>query len=128
MPPLPIFPEQASDFASSVDGLYMFLVALSVLFGLGIAGALALFAVKYRRRSATDRPELIHGSLALELAWSVGPLGIVTVRCRSCALRSRRGDQTTSAKMRGGTAGGSAAMVQAPPASEAASNSRAESL
>jgi cytochrome c oxidase subunit II len=79
MPPLPIFPEQASDFAARVDGLYMFLVALSVVFGLGIAGALALFAVKYRRRSATERPELIHGSLALELAWSVGPLGIVTV-------------------------------------------------
>jgi cytochrome c oxidase subunit 2 len=77
MPWLPIFPEQASTFASQVDALFAFLIALSIVFGVGIAVALAIFAVRYRRRSNDDRPELIHGSLALELAWSIGPLLIV---------------------------------------------------
>jgi cytochrome c oxidase subunit 2 len=77
MPSIPIFPEQASTFASEVDALYSFLTALSLVFGLGIAAAVVFFALKYRRRSATDRPPLIHGSMALELAWSIGPLFIV---------------------------------------------------
>jgi cytochrome c oxidase subunit 2 len=74
-----IFPEQASTFAGSVDALYLFLVVLSFVFGLGIAAALAFFAVRYRRRSPDERPALIHGSLPLELIWSIGPLLIVTV-------------------------------------------------
>lgn len=77
MPPLPVFPEQASSFAGPVDALYTFLVILSIVFGLGIAAALVVFAVQYRRRSPHDRPALIHGSMKLELLWSVGPLFIV---------------------------------------------------
>src|SRR5688572_26168441 len=77
MPPLPIYPEQASTVAGEVDALYTFLVLLSIFFGVGIAVALVFFAVKYRRRHADERPELIHGSMALELAWSLGPLVIV---------------------------------------------------
>lgn len=77
MPPLPIYPEQASTLAGEVDALYTFLVLLSIVFGVGIAVALMFFAVKYRRRSADDRPELIHGSMTLELVWSLGPLVIV---------------------------------------------------
>jgi cytochrome c oxidase subunit 2 len=72
-------PEQASTVAGDVDALYLFLVALSLFFGLGIAGALLIFAVRYRRRRADERPELIEGSLVLELAWSIIPLLIVTV-------------------------------------------------
>jgi cytochrome c oxidase subunit II len=79
MPPLPIFPEQASTFAARVDALYTFLVVLSLVFGLGIAAALAFFAVRYRRRQANERPALIEGSLVLELGWTIGPLLIVTV-------------------------------------------------
>ncbi len=79
MPPLPIFPEPASTFASSVDALYLFLVVLSLVFGLGIAAAVVFFALRYRRRSADERPALIHGSLALELTWTIGPLIIVTI-------------------------------------------------
>jgi cytochrome c oxidase subunit 2 len=78
MPRLPIFPEQASTLAGDVDALYTFLILLSIVFGVGIATTLTIFAVRYRRRRADERPELIHGSLALELAWSLGPLAIVT--------------------------------------------------
>ena len=79
MPPLPFFPESASTFASSVDGLYLFLILISLVFGVGIAAAVAFFAIRYRRRSPDERPALIHGSMALELVWSIGPLLIVTV-------------------------------------------------
>ena len=37
------------------------------------------FAVKYRRRSETDRPAAAPSSLRLEIAWTVVPLGIVMV-------------------------------------------------
>jgi cytochrome c oxidase subunit 2 len=77
MPALPFYPDQASTFAGEVDALYTFLILLSIVFGAGIALALVVFAVKYRRRGHDDRPELIHGSMALELVWSLGPLAIV---------------------------------------------------
>jgi cytochrome c oxidase subunit II len=75
----PLFPEQASSLAAEVDGLYVFLIAITVFFSLGIALTLGFFAVRYRRRSDADRPAEIHGSLVLELTWSLIPLAIVMV-------------------------------------------------
>ena len=46
---LPLFPEQASSMASQVDGLYFFLVAVSVFFTLLIFALVFVFAVKYRK-------------------------------------------------------------------------------
>jgi cytochrome c oxidase subunit II len=77
---LPLFPEQASTMAGRVDALYLFLIAISVLFGTLIATLVVTFAVKFRRRSRDERPPTpIHGSTALELAWTLIPLGIVMV-------------------------------------------------
>ncbi|HET7294295.1 MAG TPA: cytochrome c oxidase subunit II [Vicinamibacteria bacterium] len=73
----PLFPEEASTLAAKVDMLYLFLVGVTLLFSLGIAAVLIAFAIKYRRRSEADRPAEIHGSLLLELAWSVVPFFIV---------------------------------------------------
>src|SRR5262245_16238936 len=73
------FPEAASTTAGSVDALYLFLIAVSVFFGVLIATLLAVFAVKFRRRSDDERPAEIHGSLPLELAWTLIPAGIVLV-------------------------------------------------
>ena len=73
----PLFPEEASTLAAKVDLLYLFLVGVTLLFSLGIAVVLVAFAIKYRRRSDADRPAEIHGSLLLELAWSVVPFFIV---------------------------------------------------
>jgi cytochrome c oxidase subunit II len=70
----PLFPESASTVASQVDSLYLFLVAVSMFFSLLIAVLVIYFAVKYRRRSPDDRPKPVHGSIVLELAWSVIPL------------------------------------------------------
>jgi cytochrome c oxidase subunit II len=74
----PLFPQRASTMAGQVDGLFLFLVGVSVFFGLLIATILVLFAIRYHRRPG-DEPPLIQGSLALELTWSLIPLGIVTL-------------------------------------------------
>jgi cytochrome c oxidase subunit 2 len=73
---LPLFPDSASTMSGQVDALYIFLVVVSLFFSLSIAGLIIVFAVKYRRRSPADRPEPVHGSIALELAWTVIPLAI----------------------------------------------------
>jgi len=77
MPPL--FPERASTMAGRVDALYLFLIAISVFFSLLIAGLIVYFAVKYRRRAANAVGASIHGSLLLEIGWSVIPLIICMV-------------------------------------------------
>jgi cytochrome c oxidase subunit II len=75
----PLFPPQASTIASEVDGLYLYLVVVTVIFSVGIAALLVFLAVRYRRRSDTFRPAEIHGSMALEIVWSVIPLGLCAV-------------------------------------------------
>jgi cytochrome c oxidase subunit 2 len=75
----PLFPEQASSLAPGVDGLYFFLLAVTVFFSVGIAAALALFATRYRRRHPDERPAEIEGSLALELTWTFIPFVICMV-------------------------------------------------
>lgn len=73
----PLFPQQASTIAGQTDALYFFLIGISVFFSLLIAGLVILFAVKYRRRSDADpAPEPATGGTALEIVWSVIPLGI----------------------------------------------------
>ncbi len=76
---LPFFPQQASAQAGQVDAVYFFMVAVTAFFSLLIAALIAVFAFKYRRRNDDEIGEAIHGSLALELLWTVIPLGIVMV-------------------------------------------------
>ncbi len=70
----PLFPQQASVQAGQVDALYFFMVAVTAFFSLLIAGLIVFFAVKYRRRHDDEVGVAIHGSLALELLWTVIPL------------------------------------------------------
>jgi cytochrome c oxidase subunit 2 len=73
---IPFFPEQASTIASNVDGLYAFLVAVTALFSLTIAIFIVYFAYKYRRKSDDYVPSPVHAGVALEIVWSVIPLGL----------------------------------------------------
>lgn len=73
----PLFPEQASTVAAGIDSLYFYLIAISVFFSVLIFSVVIFFAVKYHRRSEDETPELIHGSSALEIFWTLVPLGIV---------------------------------------------------
>jgi cytochrome c oxidase subunit 2 len=76
---LPLFPEQASQQAGQVDAVYFFLVAVTAFFSLLIATLVVVFAVKYRRRRGNEIGVPIHGSLALELVWTIIPFLIVMV-------------------------------------------------
>ena len=77
--PLGLFPEQASTFAPQVDHLLYFLLAVAVFFTVGIFTAIAYFAIRYRRRSDQELPGAVHGSVPLEIAWSVIPFGLTMV-------------------------------------------------
>src|SRR5260370_41197614 len=72
----PMFPQQASAFAARVDALFFFLIGISAFFSTLIAPLLVVFTVRFRRRAAGELPKPIHGSIALELTWTVIPLVI----------------------------------------------------
>lgn len=70
---VPIFPEQASSFAWQVDYLYFYLILISVGFTIPIVAAIFYFFVKYREKEKYATPDEIHGSIMLEIAWSIIP-------------------------------------------------------
>jgi cytochrome c oxidase subunit 2 len=70
----PLWPERAASLSGEVDALFLFILGITGLFALGIWVALFYLAIRYRRRSDEDRPAEIHGSLLLELAWTIVPL------------------------------------------------------
>jgi cytochrome c oxidase subunit II len=75
----PLFPDQASTVAARVDGLFYFLVGVSVFFATLICILIIVFAVRYRRRSEAEKPPAILGNLGLEILWTAVPLGLTTV-------------------------------------------------
>jgi cytochrome c oxidase subunit 2 len=74
----PLWPAGASTHSFAVDVLYIFLVLLSAAATLGIAAAIVAFGVKYRRGHGREAQQ-IEGSLIVEIAWTVIPLGIFMV-------------------------------------------------
>src|SRR5215472_8541379 len=76
---LPFFPQQASEQAANIDALYFFLVSVTGFFMALIGALVVVFAFKFRRRHESEVGEAIHGSLTLELIWTIIPLGITTV-------------------------------------------------
>ncbi len=75
----PFFPQQASEQAATIDALYFFLLAVTAFFAALIAILVAVFATKFHRKHDDEVGEVIHGSLALELLWTIIPLGITMV-------------------------------------------------
>jgi cytochrome c oxidase subunit II len=78
-PRIPLFPVQASTMAARVDNLYFFLVAVTSFIAVLVTVLVILFAVRFRRRHTDESGEPIHGSLALELAWTGIPFIIAMV-------------------------------------------------
>ncbi len=74
---LHLAPPAASTTAGEVDALYLFVIGVSVVMTILIFVCVFWFAIKYRRRSDHERPNPIHGSIPLEIAWSVIPFGIM---------------------------------------------------
>ena len=73
-----IFPASASTFADQVDHLYAFLLALTAFFTVGISAVALYLGIRYRRRSPDEVGHQIHGSMALEISWSIIPLPPLT--------------------------------------------------
>ncbi|HQZ37415.1 MAG TPA: cytochrome c oxidase subunit II [Vicinamibacterales bacterium] len=76
---IPLFPEQASTFAQDIDALYLFIVAVSAFFALGVSVAVVVFGIIYRRRHEGEIGARIEGNLPLELIWSIIPTMIAMV-------------------------------------------------
>ncbi|HUC74793.1 MAG TPA: cytochrome c oxidase subunit II [Vicinamibacterales bacterium] len=76
---IPLFPETASTMASRVDALYLFLLGVAGFFSLLIAGLIVFYAVRYRRQSPRSVGATIHGSVTLELTWTIVPFLITMV-------------------------------------------------
>ena len=73
---VPLFPDQASTFAWQVDLLYFYLIVVSVAFTVPIVAAIFFFAIKYREKEKFATPEEMHGSIVLEVVWSIIPFVI----------------------------------------------------
>ncbi|MGB7280921.1 MAG: cytochrome c oxidase subunit II [Candidatus Acidiferrum sp.] len=71
---LPIYPEQASNFAPQVDSLMTFMILVSAFFTVAITAAIIFFFFKYRRKAENEIGVPIHGDMRLELTWIVIPL------------------------------------------------------
>ena len=73
-------PEQASTFASDIDGLFMFVYYLCIFFFIIIVGAMGYFAWKYRYQGEADvKTSPIRGNHKLEIFWSAVPGAILVV-------------------------------------------------
>jgi cytochrome c oxidase subunit 2 len=72
----PLFPQEASAHAAQVDGIYFFMMSVTAFFSLLIATLVVVFAIKYHRQNDDEVGVPIHGSLALELLWTIIPFSI----------------------------------------------------
>jgi cytochrome c oxidase subunit 2 len=76
---IPFFPPNASSVATEMDLIYLFLTGVSAFFVVLVSALVVYFTIKYRRRHPDEVGADIHGSLALELTWTVIPLVLAMV-------------------------------------------------
>ena len=70
---LPLFPPAASSAATEMDLLYLFITAICAFFAVVVTAVIIYFTIKYKRRRESDVGANIHGSLVLELTWTIIP-------------------------------------------------------
>src|ERR1700676_4770224 len=71
---MPLYPEQASNFAVSVDSLMVYITAICLFFAVVITAAVIFFFFKYRRKHPGEVGVPIHGDMRLETLWIAVPL------------------------------------------------------
>ena len=76
---IPLFPEQASNLAPEVDNLYFFVTAVAAGVALLVVVLVIIFAVMYRDRAGEKVGHPIHGSVLLELGWTIIPFLVTMV-------------------------------------------------
>ena len=69
-----MFPEQASNFAGSVDTLFSFILLTTLFFAVLVTVLVIFAAFKYRRKHAGEVGDDVHGNNLLEIGWTVIPL------------------------------------------------------
>jgi cytochrome c oxidase subunit 2 len=69
-------PIAGTTIATHWDQLYIFLVAVSIFFFVGILVAMGIFAVKYHRTKSNESAD-IHGHTGVEVLWTVVPTILV---------------------------------------------------
>lgn len=72
-------PIEASTIASDVDGVYNFVMWVSIFFFFVLMGGMCFFIYKYRRRTDNDKTAYITHNYALEFLWSFIPLVLLLV-------------------------------------------------
>ncbi len=72
-------PEAASTYAGDVDSLFYFILVTSVIIFVGVVAAMVLFAWRFRRRSASDRPTPVKENKVIETSWILVPAILVTI-------------------------------------------------
>ena len=70
---MPLYPEQASNFAPQVDNLVYFMIVVCLFFAVAICAAVIYFFLKYQRKHPDEIGAPIHGDLRLEITWIVLP-------------------------------------------------------
>ena len=73
------FPPEASTFAEGTDSVFMFITWVSIFFFVLIVGLMAIFVVKYKRKSEDEVTPNISHNLLLEIVWSIIPILLVMV-------------------------------------------------
>ena len=74
-----LFPESASTVSGDVDALFAFLLIVSAIMTLGIAGTIVFFSIRYRRGSRANREGVVDHSTLLEITWIGIPFLITMV-------------------------------------------------
>jgi len=70
---LPFYPEQASNFAGSVDSLMLYLSLVSLFFAVGITAAIVFFFFRFHRKEPNEVGVPIYGNMRLEATWIIIP-------------------------------------------------------
>jgi cytochrome c oxidase subunit 2 len=71
---LPLYPEQASNFAPQVDRLMLFIILVCLFFAVGVTIAIIWFFFRYRRKKKDDVGVPLHEDPRLETLWIAVPL------------------------------------------------------
>lgn len=79
MPPLPVFPPQASSISGEVDALAFLMFVVSLLISVSIFILIVVFCVRYRRRPGNEIGTPDHHTTTAEVTWTVIPLALCMI-------------------------------------------------
>jgi len=82
------FPEQASTIAPDVDGIFLAVLALALLFAVPIACLVVIFAIRYRRTALRERYTSTHEGRGKSRTWILETAWIVIPLCLAIAVFS----------------------------------------